>query len=743
MTEYPGDRLRVETPATSIVNAVANHSGQTASTGWTQAEGTTAATRTSNATGRPLGGWVTGGASVHVGCAGSGGMAVVVLVSPAFAVTPGQHVAFQANWGDYVTGALVPMRWAFNVIWSDAAGVIIGRSTDGVRDVPVHPKMSADGTQWNALTTYAGAKSHIAPAAAATARVEFRIIRQDGLTYGSGLPAGTLYRIAVAKLMVVVGAAEQDVIGVPWFDSAGGGWQDISGRALAVRWSRGGKVSGVTDDIEAGLATISVLGSSIDPTRNARMRPGGLIRISAAAGETMAGAWTPLFTGRIKTVEVEYGRDKGTAPSRVTITAADRIAAMRGIASPYGLGTHPTDESQNYRGAVKGLTQSLIPEFLPGAAVSAGVAPLLVTPISLTPNASMWDQLILARDSCPNAKLYVDKSGMLVASTAVTSAPAITFSGDAGATLSYLDLDLSFGSEALVNSLMIKRRNTSEPDGEKTYGPYTNPTSIAAWGTVSAEVECSAGDPPSLAANYLRKYANPKVFPRSLTFDALDPAARMAAAAWVELYTVVKVQLASASLDLAVYVVGIEHDVTPKQWRTTLHFRPLDTLAADAIANPAGGPLTGPDDVLPPQPGPLAVRHQPALSVASAAWTSLPYETQVTADQIGWDAANRWFVAPKAGRYSLNAAVTWPSTTAVGRRLLRIVVNGATATPLVQIEAAALSTTTGAHTVPVGTTLKLAAGDTVAVQAYQSSGAALNTYAVASTTFAALTYLGD
>lgn len=93
---------------------------------------------------------------------------------------------------------------------------------------------------------------------------------------------------------------------------------------------------------------------------------------------------------------------------------------------------------------------------------------------------------------------------------------------------------------------------------------------------------------------------------------------------------------------------------------------------------------------------------------------------QVLADDMG-DYSNPAFTAPEAGYYDLSAYVLWAGNSS-GRRQLHFILNGSTEV-IREAKAPALAAQTG-QSVDVRE-LRLAAGDTVVVQAYHNAGGAL------------------
>lgn len=133
--------------------------------------------------------------------------------------------------------------------------------------------------------------------------------------------------------------------------------------------------------------------------------------------------------------------------------------------------------------------------------------------------------------------------------------------------------------------------------------------------------------------------------------------------------------------------------------------------------SPSGSPL--PDLVMGEKNYYNSRAHAAALSVPNITLTPVPFDTLVFEDGITWDAPNNCFVAPVTGYYSVAAVLTY-ATNATGQRYLIITVNGAAV-----FSSALPAVSSGASSSPLGTTLRLVAGDKVVINAYQSSGGAL------------------
>lgn len=584
------DRLHLEIEAPDLAQLVANHSGQDqATTGWTPSSGDV--TISAGQVAGTVGAFAVGTAQRYLAgtyfAGGAGGM-----LSPSFAVAPGQFVGVQFSYWSQPTRLLF-----YGVRFYDSGGVQLDDPTAPTPTL-LTDEPAGSAPSFDVLRATRQTERFKAPAGTVTGRliVGIRPLPPTA-TQPAPIPLPNGAQLRLARVMVVKGPTDVAVRDVP-FTTEATVWQDILGAGLSVRTSRGGRADGVLDAIDAGLLTAAIRDPLIDPLRNDRVRPGRRVRLQLDALPSQLGfGRVAVWTGRVTKLDVSYGDDKGLAPALVTIQAADLVAELRGIASPY-----------SYSGSWTARMNRLLLDAptIPKAVSDDQGGLATATRNGVAESANLWDQLILSRNSSPAGKVYVREDGTLIATTLSPTYGNFLFSGDAGAARSYVELDATFGSDALVNTLTVRKRASTEPDGEKVYGPYVNAASVAAWGTVAAEVDVIDGVPATLATEYLQRFANPGVFPSSITVNVADVQTGTTGDYVPSLFQHVRVLLTSAGLDRFVYIVGVDHDVTPNGWRATLYLRPTDAKVADAISSPAAGPNTGPADVLGPRPVPYA-----------------------------------------------------------------------------------------------------------------------------------------
>jgi hypothetical protein len=113
--------------------------------------------------------------------------------------------------------------------------------------------------------------------------------------------------------------------------------------------------------------------------------------------------------------------------------------------------------------------------------------------------------------------------------------------------------------------------------------------------------------------------------------------------------------------------------------------------------------------------------HAGSQSLTNATWTTLQWNTKVYDRQSAMNLSTYIYPIQSAGIYTISGFVGF-ATNATGTRAIGYVKNGAAVTPIVGIPALA-----DFERVPFTMDLDLIAGDTITVQAYQSSGGALNT----------------
>ena len=511
---------------------------------------------------------------------------------------------------------------------------------------------------------------------------------------------------------------------------------NITGPSLAITVRRGADrdPARVIDTLGPGTLTAVVRDATLSPQLAPGTRPNKKVTLEVKVN----GVWTLLATGRIDKGDVSQPI-KGKNVVHVTLTALDAVSRLANI-----------DVTQAYSGNLgQRLTKLLDGTGIAGSTSNSG-APVAVVPITTGQTKKALEWLEILRDT-HHAMAWIDAADtvrvepdILTAGTVAPWAYSDVASDNPDAPgvymVGYTAIEYGFDTENLVNTLYVDRVNLDEVDGQKTYGPYVAAASVAAWGPSADTVTVTDGVPLTHATAFLRANSTPVDTVRSVSFtvDPDNPIHLLAAS--VELYRAVGVNHTTASgVHSQFYrIIGVQHDISATRWRVTHILRRMEYSSGVAIGTPAAGANTGPGDITPPTPGLLASRgRSTALSIANGAVTSIAFDAQLVADGIAYDAVNRWFVAPRAGRYSIEAAAHFVGN-ATGVRRLYIAVNGV---QVRLIDQAGLASGNHLH---IGAALKLAANDKVAVQVLQNSGAARDISANgAGWTFADITYLGD
>ncbi|MER7912503.1 MULTISPECIES: hypothetical protein [unclassified Streptomyces] len=109
-------------------------------------------------------------------------------------------------------------------------------------------------------------------------------------------------------------------------------------------------------------------------------------------------------------------------------------------------------------------------------------------------------------------------------------------------------------------------------------------------------------------------------------------------------------------------------------------------------------------------------------SIASNAWTPVALQSVDVDDASGWNGGNT-YTAPRAGWYRISGHVVWSGDSANGLRGARILVNGVGVSRCTWLTQAS----TGAVAIGGQGLVKLAAGNTVQLAAYQTHTAAVRT----------------
>lgn len=676
MAEHINNLLRLEIDALDALNLITNHSGTVNASGWiANTFGTSISAVTVNTdAGRTIEGPY-GGRAVKLSYNTSGQN---ILQLPEVDITPGDWVGYQLDIAKYVGSGTARL-------WMTTLEFTGGPTVNEWFGDPVNITAS-DRTTTLSLVGQAGATA---------TRVRALIIFED-----TDVPV-VANRWYSTKAMVVSAASEALVTDMTFYDSEP--WQNILSSAYSVQTFTGLNQDGASDVLQVGTLHAVVTDPLLNPRSNPRMRPGRKIRL--------VGNGSTQWAGKISTLDVDYSGKVNT----LIIQAVDAVADLGNVQVPEG-----------WSGTLKQRVNKIMAS-VPDVAytVTDTATPTTSALIDVQDSATALNQLEWAVRSM-GGYMAIGRDGQLevyasnsippdVAGWTVTSDPAITW----GAQMT--DINVNFGSQALVNEIMVQRHNLDEEEGEKVYGPYTNAASVADWGKRSATIEVNDSSPLALATNALKVYANPDIFVSSTSFNARDNDYGFHIATRASIYEAVRVTFPEDSIDTTYRLLNMSQTITPDEWSVDLEYRPLEATASVVVTNPPGGANSGPGDLVVPTPGPLGSRtRNTTFSVASGTFTTVPLNNGVTLDQVTWDNTNSRYVVNKDGRWIVAGGVRY-NASATGTRGIQLVINGV----------ARAITVEPAGSIGTGPTMtrvfKLAAGDTVALQVYQNSGAALAT----------------
>ena len=188
-------------------------------------------------------------------------------------------------------------------------------------------------------------------------------------------------------------------------------------------------------------------------------------------------------------------------------------------------------------------------------------------------------------------------------------APGTVVFSDAGTAIPYTDIEVSYGTELLYNRVGIT------PIGLETQ-LASNTTSQTTYGVQSLEVNGlllplgaqGTSDASALAAYYAKKYGDPDLRFNTIAVElAALTAAQQTSVLSLELADIVTVQFQPSRVgdrtSRAVQIIGIRHQIRPKQHTVEFMLASTDTVAfvfgssSDPTANPvslfAGGTVVG------------------------------------------------------------------------------------------------------------------------------------------------------
>lgn len=339
------------------------------------------------------------------------------------------------------------------------------------------------------------------------------------------------------------------------------------------------------EELNVGTLTATVNDATLDPATGTLIRPGRRTRLLLIAEEDATPE--PLFVGRILTAQVSYNLlyPVEQKRARIVLTAADNVSPLSAAKRPEGVAE--VDE---------------LPYVLEGAGVpwnvnGSGNQVLSAAVVAANDQASALDQVAITRDSV-RGYAWVSRRGVLnvwdrdlLPTTVADTLDDTTYNGES--------FEVGYDLAGCINSVTVTvtEINTDTLDTEQvTYGPFTNPESIAEFGLRSADFTVyglTAAQVPVYAQAILDSNASPTVRVNSLTLpiDTLDELPR----ALLDLYDLVTVTNTRAALEQDSRITSVEHSISPDKWLVTLGFAASGAVAPPTTTPaPTGGPAQRP-----------------------------------------------------------------------------------------------------------------------------------------------------
>lgn len=329
---------------------------------------------------------------------------------------------------------------------------------------------------------------------------------------------------------------------------------NIMGDSIGLRVDR--------DELNVGALPVTLRSRSLDPSVESLIRPGRQARLTTLVG----GVWQPIITGRLQEAAVTYDLKDPRIPSekraKIEVLIVDPLQSLANAKRPEAVGT------------IAELPYVLEGAGVPWSVNGSGNQVPTAAVTALNENASALDQVALTRDTALGFA-WMNRLGIFNVRDAATMPTTTVLTLDEG---DYTDLDTSFNTKACINEVVVVVQSTGV-DGstdETTYGPFTDPTSIAKWGRFSKTFTVTGLDTTevtTLANNILAANAEPKVQVNSVQLP-IASTAQLAAWALTDLYDKVLVSNTELGISDALRVTKIEHTVSakPAKWMLRLYF---------------------------------------------------------------------------------------------------------------------------------------------------------------------------
>lgn len=429
------------------------------------------------------------------------------------------------------------------IVWTTASGDTIEQSTAPIVTNAGWTRVSVSGTAPNGVTA---AKIRVVNPAVAGSDVFY----VDGVVVEEGSTLNAYYTGTYSNASYA------------FVDPYN--WQEITDPSTHMQIH--------TEELGVGTMDVSIYSKTLDPSIGDTLQGGKRIRLSVFTG----GVWVVKWTGKIVDPSVTYQPDPTGANDHTTsisLTCVDAGATLAGTPQVQGYETIP---NLPYMLEGKGVPWQVNSDtghnYLPAPTVAA-----------TNPNASVMDQVAITRDTA-RGYAWIDRNGVLqVKDRANMSTSSVaTFSDALGATQSYTNIDASWSTKDVINTVTVKYQRYNIGTGqttEVTYplkgGAYTDAASVAKYGPRSAEytyqsVTESEAAITTFANNILTANATPIRKPNSLTYK-VKGATSLANATAIGLYDTLTV-VVSNKLSVNVRVTSIDYDITPEGWTVTYGF---------------------------------------------------------------------------------------------------------------------------------------------------------------------------
>lgn len=366
---------------------------------------------------------------------------------------------------------------------------------------------------------------------------------------------------AVFANVLVLGSATDGILGTNIL----GDYDNVevpSVQSISIRRGR----SDLDQQFGAGTCVVSFLDDNGDwNPQNAsspyfgELVPGRQLQIQAVDG----GVGYNLFSGYITSYDLTY--DIGSPVARVIVQAVDALRLFQ-LAS---LSTVSGSAAGDLPGVRLGQILNVLSWPTTARALDNGTVTLQDDPGT---DRSMLAAMRTVEDSELGA-LFIDASGNVtfydrqeIAERAVATP---TVFSDQGTDLPYTALDFTFDDVEILNDVTVEREGGAAQNA-------TDSTSVDSYfrrSTSRTGLLMETDDRALQQANMIvASRKDPKLRLRSIAFDVVD-AARLTAALDIDFadpVQVVRAHVAGSTITLTSTVQGVNHDITPDRWVTSL-----------------------------------------------------------------------------------------------------------------------------------------------------------------------------